>query len=57
MSVRSDIAADEGGSAFIEYLILLGAFSLVIAGAFLALGPLLVRFYHHIQLIWSAPFP
>ncbi len=49
--------ADENGNAYIEYLILTASLSLVMAALFLALGPVLVRFYHHIQLTWSAPFP
>ena len=47
----------EDGSAFVEYVILTGLFSLLIAGAMMALGEPLLHFFRHAQLVWSGPFP
>mgnify|MGYP001556850177 CR=1 FL=1 len=47
----------EEGSIFVEYVILMSMFGLIVAGAMLALGEPLLRFYHNIQLIWAGPFP
>ena len=51
------LRSDEVGSAFAEYLVLVGLFGLVMAGAFWFLGTPLAHYYRHVQLVWSAPFP
>ncbi len=48
---------DEDGSVFIEYIILVGMFGLVIAGAMIALSKPLMSFYLHTQLVWGGSFP
>ena len=48
---------DERGSSFIEYLLLVGMFGLVMGLAVYSIGGPLLKFYQHTQLIWAGPFP
>ena len=60
MKTRSTLSScirDDEGSVYIEYIVLVGMFALVIAGAILALGGPLLKMYQHLQLVWSGPFP
>ncbi len=55
--VDTSLLHDEDGSAFVEYIVLAGLFSLVVAGAVIALGEPLLSFYRHTQLVWGGSFP
>ncbi len=48
---------DEDGSVFVEYIILVGMFGLMIAGAMLVLSRPLMSLYLHTQLVWGGSFP
>ncbi|MCP4444752.1 MAG: hypothetical protein GY811_05310 [Myxococcales bacterium] len=50
-------ASNEDGSVYVEYIILVGVFGLVMAVAVFALGQPLLRFFQNAQLIWAGPFP
>ena len=56
-SAQGTERSGEEGSVYVEYIILVGLFGLVIVGAVLALGGPLLKFYHHAQLVWAGPFP
>ena len=55
--VDAKLILNEDGSVFVEYIVLAGLFSLVVAGAVLALGDPLLSFYRHTQLVWGGSFP
>ncbi len=56
-SMPSTLLHDEEGSVFVEYIVLAGLFSLVVAGAVIALGEPLLSYYRHTQLVWGGSFP
>lgn len=51
------VLLDEDGSVFVEYIILVGMFGLMIAGAMLVLSRPLMSLYLHTQLVWGGSFP
>jgi Flp pilus assembly pilin Flp len=56
-NLKSSLLHDEEGSVFVEYIVLAGLFSLVVAGAVIALGEPLLSYYQHTQLVWAGSFP
>lgn len=51
------LARDARGAVTSEYVILLGTVGLIVAGAFVAIGPQLVSGYAHARNVLAAPFP
>ena len=57
LAAHKPIKDCQEGSTYVEYLILVGFFALIVAGAVLALGEPLLSLYQHLQLVWAGPFP
>ena len=51
------VRCGEEGGVYVEYIILVGLFGLVLAGSMLVLGEPLLKFFRHAQLVWAGPFP
>lgn len=51
------LARDSRGAVTSEYVILVGTVGLIVAGAFIAIGPQLVSGYAHARNVLAAPFP
>lgn len=51
------LVRDTRGAVTSEYVILVGTVGLVVAGAFIAIGPQLVAGYQHARDVLAAPFP
>jgi len=51
------LARDARGAVTSEYVILVGTVGLIVAGAFIAIGPQLVSGYAHARNVLAAPFP
>ncbi len=51
------LARDEGGALTTEYVVLVGTVGLLLVGAIVGVGPMLVTSYERSRALLLAPFP